>query len=190
MNGMNQTTLKNIFGVCLIIFLSFCIYYVLKLPQASNSASNKVSQQQNLPNKENSIGFNQPVKPLPESGTTYKYFTGEGIAPLGVKTQSGDLNYFVKVADWDTKKTVLTMFIRSGESASVKLPLGNYEFKYATGKTWYGPDYLFGPDTSCYVVETKMDFYRSGNTYNGHTVELMPRVGGNLRTEEINKNSF
>lgn len=160
------------------------------LPQAPNSASKKVSQQQNLPQKESSISFNQPVKPLPQSGITYKYFTGEGIAPLGVKTQSGDLNYFVKVADWDTKETVLTMFIRSGESASVKLPLGNYEFKYATGKTWYGPDYLFGPNTSYYIADAKMDFYRSGNAYNGHTVELIPRVGGNLRTEKINKNSF
>lgn len=187
---MNQTTLKNLFGVFLIIFLSFCIYYVIKLPQASNSVSNNVSQLQNSSNKDSSIIFNQPVQTLPETGTTVKYYNVQALAPLSIKTKSDGSNYLIKVLDWNTKNTILTTFIRSGETASLKVPLGSYEIRYASGETWYGYNYLFGPSTSYYKAESRMDFTQSGNTYNGHTIELIPRAGGNLKTEKINKNNF
>jgi hypothetical protein len=80
--------------------------------------------------------------------------------------------------------------LRSGETASIKVPLGSYEIRYAAGKTWYGYEYLFGPGTSYYKADQRMDFTQSGNAYQGHTIELIPGAGGNLQTSSISENNF
>jgi len=149
-----------------------------------------MSQLQNAANTENSITFNQPVQPIPVTGTTVKYYNKKELAPLIVITKSDGTNYLIKVLDWNTKNPILTTFIRSGETASLKVPLGSYEIRYATGEMWYGYDYLFGPATSYYKADSRMDFTQSGNIYKGHTIELIPRVSGNLQTINISKDNF
>ena len=42
--------------------------------------------------------------------------------------------------------------------------------------------YLFGPTTVYSYVADKMDFYISGNYVQGSQIELIPQVGGNLKT--------
>jgi len=187
---MNNNTFKNIIMVCLIVLLSLYIFDVIKIPQASNSISSKVSQLQNLPPTQSSKPFNQPVQPLPETGTTVKYYNSQAFAPLGIATKSDGTNYLIKVVDWNNKNDVLTTFIRSGETTSIKVPLGSYEVRYAAGKTWYGYEYLFGPGTAYYKADSRMDFTQSGNTYNGVTIELIQRADGNLKTSNISENNF
>lgn len=187
---MNNNTFKNIIMVSLIVLLSLYIFDYIKIPQALNSTSSKAGQQQNLPNKESSRAFNQPVQPLPETGTMVKYYNSQAMAPLSIATKADGNNYLIKVADWNTKSDVLTTFIRTGETVSLKVPLGSYEIRYAAGKTWYGYEHLFGPGTSYYKADQRMDFTQSGNTYNGHTIELIPRAGGNLQTSSISENNF
>lgn len=187
---LNNNTFKNIIMVCLIVLLSLYISDVIKIPQASNSISSKAGQQQSLPNAQSSKAFNQPAQPLPETGTTVKYYNSQAMAPLSIATKSDGNNYLIKVVDWNTKSDVLTTFIRTGETVSIKVPLGSYEIRYASGKTWYGYEYMFGPATSYYKAEARMDFTQSGNTYNGHTIELIPRAGGNLHTSSISEYNF
>ena len=47
---------------------------------------------------------------------------------------------------WDTKKQAVSAFIRKGKSLSFRLPVGSYRLVYATGTTWYGPKYSYGPN--------------------------------------------
>lgn len=72
-----------------------------------------------------------------------EYHNGQAMAPLSIATKSDGNNYVIKVVNWNTKSYVLTTFIRSGEKASIKVPLGSYEIRYAARKTWYGYEYLF-----------------------------------------------
>lgn len=126
---------------------------------------------------------------LPPNGEIHYYQEAEAIAPFSISTEP-DLNYFVKLVDEETNVTVMTIFIRGGQSVETNVPLGTYEFRYACGKYWYGEEELFGPWTVYMKADKKFDFYNDGSRIMGHKVELIMHVDGNLHTQEINKNNF
>jgi hypothetical protein len=112
------------------------------------------------------------------------------LAPLRVVTARGSLNYYVKIVDWETHAPILVFFVRSGETASVRVPLGGYEFRYAAGEKWYGEEYLFGRDTVYRKADKRLDFQVEGDKITGHTVELINRMNGNLREVDIKPSDF
>lgn len=154
----------------------------------------------NLPQKElskiPSKTSTLPSLPLPpngtlydKNGTLYHNAPDDHIAPLRVSTTAGS-NYFIKIQNHDTGKPIAYMFIRSGQSARIKVPLGSFTIKYAAGNNWHGVKNLFGPDTSIFMCEKKFDFYQDNNEVHGYTVELIKQPGGNLHTREISVNEF
>lgn len=132
----------------------------------------------------------QPVLTLPKNGAAMRYFTEEAIAPLKIITKESGQHYFVKIVDWYSGKTVLTIFIRSGQSVNVDLPLGSYKIKYATGKQWYGKTYLFGHETTYSEADKKLDFEVHGSQVSGYTIELFLQRHGNLKTKKISAAQF
>ena len=46
---------------------------------------------------------------------------------------------------WGTNTQVVSVFVRSGKNLSFRVPVGSYRIVLATGSTWYGPKYSFGP---------------------------------------------
>ena len=128
--------------------------------------------------------FAQPVQPLPLSGAVGRFGDGNPVAPLNVRTR-GRVHHFVKVSDWATDQPVATLLVRAGQSAQMLVPLGTYRIKYATGETWYGEDFLFGPETGYSKVDKQFQFVDAGDHYTGYTVELIPQEGGNLGTSRI-----
>ncbi len=197
---LNTSTLKtNIINrdiISIVIFIALLVLIsVLKINfgdelknhiLASNSSKNSSSI--SAPKFFNS--FNQATQPLPENGQIWQYTKSESIAPLGIITKSNDTNFFIKVNDWNTKQTVLEIFIRAGQAINTKIPLGSYEIKYASGKTWYGKQYCFGPETSYNKADQKFDFFKTENSILGHNLELYQRIDGNLKTEHISPNEF
>ena len=129
--------------------------------------------------------FEEPAQPLPSNGAVQHYGGGSPVAPLEVRTRGYDGHYFVKVADWVTDQPVATLFVQAGQSAETLVPLGTYRIKYATGDTWYGEDFLFGPQTSYSEADEQFRFVDDGYQYTGYTVELFLQEGGNLRTDRI-----
>jgi hypothetical protein len=133
--------------------------------------------------------FSEPELPLPDQGNlllsdriaNFKDTT----APLKITTRDSDGNYVVKVLDWNSGEFVATYFIRRGSTLSIELPLGSYKLKFASGDKWYGMKYLFGPTTAYSYVPDKMEFYISGDYAQGHRLELIPQVGGNLETPSM-----
>ena len=85
---------------------------------------------------------------------------------------------------------VFTLFIRKNSSLNLKIPLGEYNVKYATGDEWYGVDKLFGFTTNIYQFDKKLLFYRESNDIHGHTLTLNEVVNGNLSKKNISKASF
>jgi len=130
--------------------------------------------------------FNEPEQPLPEqdnlllSDRIVNYT--DTTAPLKITTRESDGNYVMKVVDWNSGEFVAMYFIRRGSTLSIELPLGFYKLKFASGDKWYGMKYLFGPTTAYSYVPDKMVFYISGDYVQGHRLELIPQVGGNLET--------
>lgn len=129
--------------------------------------------------------FNAPAQPLPYNGTERRYYTGEGIAPLEIRTRGRDQHYFVKVTDWYSDRPILSVFIRAGQFVETHVPTGSYRLKYATGTTWYDENYLFGPETSYSKADSRFDFINDGYQVSGYTVELFLQTDGNLRTSRI-----
>lgn len=130
--------------------------------------------------------FSEPELPLPENGALTRYHSSEAVAPFGVRTRgAADGHYFIKLVESDSDESVLTVFVRGGQGVEVAVPLGSMEMRYAVGSSWYGEQFLFGPDTTYHTADKVFAFTESGNTLSGFTVELTLRRGGNLPTSKI-----
>lgn len=125
--------------------------------------------------------------PLPKTGSFSKAINGE--APLKIKTAYRS-NYFLKIVDANHGKEVSSYFIRGGDTLDVDVPLGSYKIKYASGSIWYGKKYLFGEETQYTQVDGVLDFSFDGESYLGHSIELIQQINGNLKTTDIDKAEF
>lgn len=129
--------------------------------------------------------FSEPAQALPPTGANNASFTN-GVAPLNIKTSSaGGYHYFVKIVNTVSRQELGSYFIRSGGVLDVDVPVGSYEIRYATGKTWYGASYLFGPETSYSKADSVFNFSFDGYQYSGYTVELIMQQNGNLQTSGL-----
>ena len=142
-----------------------------------------------IPEPEKVIEFTEPELPLPRNGKVKYFVNKKPIAPLKIGTKYSD-NYFIKLEDIYTHKAVMTIFIHGGQSAEVKVPLGSYYLKYATGEKWYGNKYHFGPYTNYYKALETFDFSIEGDQVAGYSLELYKQVGGNLTENIITVNDF
>ena len=138
--------------------------------------------------------FNKPAIKTPANGTVRRFLTSatflsEDDAPLEIRTSAGS-NYLVKLEDTGTQENILDVFIRGGSTVRIQVPLGTYLLKYATGKTWYGYKYYFGPDTGYSKADSIFNFYKEGNQVRGYTVTLYRVTNGNLRTSNLSPDKF
>lgn len=175
--------IKTVIGIAVLLFLGWTLFFDghknKGVPNSGNS-----SYAQPVP------AFSQPVQPLPQTGDNTASF-GNGVAPLKIITSPGGSNhYFVKIVDKSTNQELGSYFIRSGGVLDIKVPLGTYEIRYATGTQWYGPDYLFGPETAYSKADSLFTFEFDGYQYSGYTVELIMQQNGNLRTSGMQPNQW
>jgi len=133
-----------------------------------------------------------PSQPLPRSGEINTHIPGvygSMDAPFEIKTSAGS-NYLLKMEHWDSGRDILDVFVRSGETIEIKVPVGKYRVKYASGQTWYGSEELFGPRTSYSKADQPFEFRKTYNGYNGYTITLYRVRNGNLRTSNIGASDF
>lgn len=132
---------------------------------------------------------NTKKQSTPYSGEEKLYTSSARVAIFEINT-SGNTNYYVKLKDAYSKKTVMTIFIHGGDSITTKVPLGSYEVVYASGKKWYGYKNLFGKKTAYNKTDQVFQFQRKYNQVNGYAITLYQVAGGNLRTLSLPKNQF
>ncbi len=132
--------------------------------------------------------FKEPELPPPPSGVVGG--TLEGSAPFLIRPSHGGGHYLVKLEDWSTGKDVASIFVRSGSPIEVKVPLGTYRVKYASGEKWYGFKHLFGPQTAYYKADSLFYFKQNGNYVEGYEVTLYKVIDGNLSTRRISEEDF
>lgn len=129
--------------------------------------------------------FSAPEQPLPPTGTL-------GIASaysenyIEIHTQADGSHTMVKIEDL-YGNVVSEGFIRDGGHLKLYVPLGTYVMKTASGRTWFGRDYLFGPDTQYSKPNDTFPLSQPGEYW---TVELIPQAGGNMQDRRISASEF
>lgn len=155
----------------------------------AQDSSNSTSKESNTTYSESKPIPSYPEVAIPVTGLTHDYTSEERVAPLELKTSSG-ANYLVKLVSAYSQKPAMTMFIRGGNTVSIKVPLGTYEVKYASGKKWYGEGHLFGPETGYNKADKLLTFKNTGYQITGFTITLYNVLNGNMRTTEIDPSEF
>ena len=69
--------------------------------------------------------------------------------------------------------------IRSGETATLQVPLGRYRITCAPNAAWQGEFKLL---SDAQEGTEPLEFYRTGNQRMGHRIDLNGRLNGNLKT--------
>lgn len=182
----------------ILIFIGIVVFSVLQEDYSEDklkyvAPQEEISEDETLhtDHQEEIPIFNELPMSLPVNGDTESFHNREEVAPLRIKTPVNSVeHYFIKVVDVLEENTVKTIFIRSGNTIDTKLPLGSYRIKYATGKTWYGTEHLFGPETMYSKANKTFIFTREANGYSGYTIELILQQRGNLRTQRIPKSDW
>jgi len=110
-------------------------------------------------------------------------------APFEIRTSAG-ANYLLKMEHWESGRAILDVFVCGGDRVEIKVPVGTYRVKYASGKTWYGYEDLFGPRTSFSKADSSFQFKRTFDGYSGYTITLYKVQNGNLSTSKIGASDF
>lgn len=130
-----------------------------------------------------------PEQPLPHNGRVRSFTRAEREAPFEIKAAQGS-HYLLKLVDAFTRSPVLTVFVHSGTTVSIDVPLGTFEVRYASGESWYGDEYLFGPGTAYSKADKTFTFEVVGNQISGFTITLYKVPYGNLHTSAIKPTEF
>lgn len=155
-------------------------YYVSTRPTPQRAAQ---------PVRRQQVSFPHPQQSLPYSGSIRRFTGDKAVAPFEIKAAQGS-HYLLKLVDAYTASPVLTVFVQSGSTVEVEVPLGTYEVRYASGQTWYGYEYLFGPNTSYSKADKTFTFEVVGNQISGFTITLYKVAHGNLHTSGIRPTEF
>ena len=134
-----------------------------------------------------------PPVDRPETGRLESAAKTKGVAPFKIFTEKETENasdFYLKLVDAESGNTVYVFYVRSGETLDVKVALGTYVLRYASGETWYGPEHLYGPRTRYAEGGDPLAFSQSGNMVYGNSVTLYTVLGGNFDTKNIDAGGF
>lgn len=133
--------------------------------------------------------FSAPAQAPPGNGAKRASTSAQAVAPFTIQTASGGY-YLVRLEDATYRTHVLDVFVHGGRTVKVSVPLGSYLVKYASGGTWYGEQYLFGPDTRYSKAGEVFHFRDEGHRVTGYTITLYQVRNGNLSTRSIGAAEF
>lgn len=91
---------------------------------------------------------------------------------------------YVKMKD-ASYNDVLSFYVAAGSTAEVCVPSGQYYVYFAHGTDWYGPEFLFGPDTSYSMDSELTDYVDYSWEYN-----FQPVTDGNFTSTDIGASDF
>lgn len=130
----------------------------------------------------------------PESGeilsgdSWYDYYVGENgefiESPTITVSAPNNASCVVKLKTLDGETTTC-FYVRAGDTVSVNVTHYEHYVYFASGKTWYGEDQLFGENTSYYKDSTITDFSQGSWEYTLNSVS-----GGNFSPTYIDEDEF
>ena len=131
------------------------------------------------------------IQTYPDSGELYR---NEDYASkrcsLTITTADDGFPTFIKIYTEDDV-LVSALFIASGGKVKVKLPVGSYRMKSATGMDWFGVQEMFGDDGTYEVLDFGNDtntwYLKSSYIY---TLELRSETDGNVGAQNVDPSNF
>lgn len=133
---------------------------------------------------EGSVPVEISLKPVKvESGKIIKEPADARSSSLKV-TPSKDYNTYIYLESKTKKSNDMSFIIKKGEETTVSIPRDKYIMYWANGDTWYGGDFLFGPQTTYQKDSEEWDF--SSYTW---TFEL-GTANGNMSGESVDEDDF
>lgn len=178
-----------------LISVIICLISLLIAIVANNKLSQKLWIKHSVPNvymenpTPNNVTPSYPEQILPYTGSVQTWVAVERIAPFEIKAAQGS-HHLLKLVNTFTDEPTMTIFVRSGTTVEVDVPLGTYEVRYASGGTWYGYEYLFGPGTTYSRADKTFTFEIIENQISGYTITLYRVADGNLHTSTIRPTDF
>lgn len=121
----------------------------------------------------------KPV-PFPQTGALHWYTVPSEPARAAFTVQAPEnsrLNFVVRLDDWATRKPVVLIPIRPGETAKADVPLGRYRVTVIKGSDWRGPGKYFRSESQAQESVHPLEFFRVGNSTTGHWMRI-EREGG------------
>lgn len=104
-----------------------------------------------------------------------------GTARLTIKAPPNSVeNYAVRLTEWESRRPIVLVPVRAGETSNTDVPLGRYRITIIKGRQWQGSERLFGRSSDVRETIEPMEFYRTGNTIMGHTIQLDSTPNGNM----------
>lgn len=126
------------------------------------------------------------VSPLPTNGEVWRYHDSAPVAPLEIRVKGAN-QYLVKLEQHG--ELAAMMLIRASSGAKMRMPIGDYDLKYAagSGEFWCGEQarFPFGGLTSFHKADETFSFTEDGDRYSGFTIELFLQPNGNLDTSAL-----
>ena len=99
-------------------------------------------------------------------------------------TPSSEYNTYIYLESKTKKANDMSFIVKKGEETTVSVPLDKYIMYWANGDTWYGGDYLFGPQTTYQKDPEEWDFSNYTWTFKLETTD------GNLSGETVEEDEF
>ena len=171
------------------------LFFVITL-SVGTYITHKISPNKAPINWSNLLPFSAKEIPMPATGELTLYQRGHSASAVAsfsvVATSPGfkKTSHLVKLVDAATGEPVLSVFVRSGETAAIKIPLGVYKANIASGEKWYGETKLFGNGTVVQQGNSTLTFYSQGNSIMGHTLTLAGTIDGNFPTRQLPADAF
>ena len=198
-----NTPAKTNPAVVLLAVVGALIFFAMVVSQCENSSRSKQAYKHDVPIPTPTPApatptptpvptptpFAEPVVSFPKSGTIRIAGNKTGVAPFEIVAPSGD-DYYIKMVDALTGDSKVVVFVHGGQRTEVLVPVGTYEIRYASGSTWYGENYLFGPETDYTKTDEEFAFRRTPDGYSGYSVTLYKVAHGNLSTSQIRPEDF
>lgn len=97
-------------------------------------------------------------------------------------SKNEDAYVFLKSTSGSEKD--LAFYVKKGSTVTIPVPKAKYNIYTASGDTWFGKQYLFGPNTKCYKDKEITDFRNYTWTY-----EMNDDTNGSVSTI-INQSNF
>lgn len=120
---------------------------------------------------------------LPESGEVFigaELYRG---SELTISSSSSECCY-IKLKG-TTGEDVFSFFVRAGDTVTVPVPAGYFYVYFSYGTSWYGPEYIFGSETSYAKDDEICDFENYTWSYT-----LYPSYNGNFSETPIDPDEF
>ncbi|MCQ2547016.1 MAG: hypothetical protein MJ161_05675 [Clostridia bacterium] len=121
---------------------------------------------------------------MPENGKIFENNFSSRPTYIEV-TNPNEEAYVIKFKD-KNDKVMISFFVAPKSEVTTYMGTGDYYLSYATGKTWYGYEDLFGGET--YYCKDKEAWHFESSKY--WTLELQQVKDGNVHTEPIQGDEF